>query len=127
MFGIKTIYLPAIEIKVLSAAPFCPLSSFNTCIKNYLIRFYNFLYLISFRSKSYFRFFTTKEMRRFFFVFINLITSFNWSISFIDSSSGHLLSNSDSGFTSTGSLTSRLPSLIFFCSSFSLSFNNFFS
>ena len=33
VFGIRTIYLPAIEIKVLSAAPFCPLSSFNTCIK----------------------------------------------------------------------------------------------
>ena len=33
-------------------------------------------------------------------------------------------SNSDSGFTSTGSLTSRLPSLIFFCSSSSLSFNS---
>ena len=31
---------------------------------------------------------------------------------------------SDSGLISTGSLTSRLPSLIFFCSSFSLSFKS---
>ena len=30
VFGIKTMYFPAIEIKVLNAAPFKPLSSFST-------------------------------------------------------------------------------------------------
>ena len=33
VFGIKTIYLPAIEIKVVNAAPFKPLSSFRTCTR----------------------------------------------------------------------------------------------
>ena len=31
VFGMRTIYLPAIDIKVLKAAPFIPLSSFKTC------------------------------------------------------------------------------------------------
>ena len=33
VFGIKTIYLPAIEIKVVKAAPFNPHSSLRTCTK----------------------------------------------------------------------------------------------
>jgi len=51
---------------------------------------------------------------------ISLISSSACVSSDIDNSSDKFNSISDIGRTSTGSLISKLPSLIFFCSSFSL-------
>ena len=65
VLGIKTIYFPAIEIKVLRAAPFCPFI-FNNLNKNYLIWFYYFLNFISFK---------------FWFIFFLSFSSFKFSFS----------------------------------------------
>ena len=115
VLGIKTIYFPAIEIKVLKAAPFWPLSSFNTWTN---ITWFGFitswiLYLLNLNIFSGF-----------------FVISFIFSCSFLpgvvsllsEISSAVLTSISESTLISTGSFMSKLPSLIFFSSSFSLFF-----
>ena len=122
VLGIRTIYLPAIEIKVLNAAPFCPLSSFKTCIKITWLGFITswILYLLDLNLVSGFLPCNTGEGCS--------LSSSTWVVSVIGVSLPSVIwsfvSNSDSSFTSTGSLISRLPSLIFFCSSSSLFFNS---
>ena len=102
-------------MKVLIAAPFCPLSSFNTCIK---ITWFGFitsciLYLFDLNlGVDFFESITGNCCEG---------ASFVKSSSFTTSSE-EFNSISDSDLTSTGSLISKLPSLIFFSSSFSLSF-----
>ena len=63
VLGIKTIYFPAIEINVLSAAPFCPRSSLITCTK---ITWFGFitsciLYLLNLNLVSFFLSFSSDK------------------------------------------------------------------
>ena len=94
VFGINTIYFPAIDIKVLKAAPLSPLSSFKTCTKItwlgfitscilYLLVGYFFCGIFSFTVFSL-EFFSTGSFNSTTFWSIPFSSSF--SLSFINSS-----------------------------------------
>ena len=100
VLGINTIYFPAIEINVLRAAPFCPLSS-----------------LITWTRITWLGLITSWILYLLYLNLLSLFFSFSWfkfSLSFISSAI----------FFSTGSSISNLPSAIFSSSLASVSFES---
>ena len=99
VFGINTIYLPAIEMKVLKAAPFWPLSSLITCTR------ITWLGLIT----SWILYLLNLNLCLFFFSFPSSKFSFSEIFSLLFESSSVCSSN----VFSKGSSISNYPSAIF--------------